>query len=103
MIITLVPRRAEGTLVLHRAGDVLRVNGVAHDFTPLPEGAVLPRVALADPAFASDVTRIGGALHLGLFLPHGPDAPEALRFPAALHVTADGEITLPAGQPEEDA
>lgn len=103
MIITLAPRRAEGTLDLRRAGDVLYVNGVAHDFTSLPEGAVLPCAALADPAFATDVTRIGGRLHLGLFLPHGHNAPEALRFPAALHVTADGGIALPAGQAGEEA
>ena len=42
------------------------------------------------------------ALHLALHLPHGPDAPEAARFPAAIVDPPDGPVPLP-GQPPEAA
>jgi hypothetical protein len=36
-----------------------------------------------------------GLLTVPVILPHGPDAPEARRFPAPLLVTADGPVALP--------
>ncbi|SEO36380.1 hypothetical protein SAMN04488103_1293, partial [Gemmobacter aquatilis] len=60
MIITLTPMRRDVALSLHCAGDVLTINGTDYDFTPLAEGAVLPRAAVACPWLASDVERIGG-------------------------------------------
>ncbi|MFN7053162.1 MAG: hypothetical protein ACK4NH_13680 [Gemmobacter sp.] len=108
MLITFSPMRRDGTLTLHRAGDVLVINGTAYDFGPLPEGAILPRDAVNCDWLASDVTRIGGALHLTLILPHGPipypAPPEAaaVTHPAAIHVMTDGPVDLPHwAQPTE--
>ncbi len=42
MHITLSPMRRDGTLTLHRAGDVLTING-AFDFSGIGDGATLPR------------------------------------------------------------
>lgn len=98
MIITLSPVRSDATLALHRAGDVLTIDGLAFDLSPLAEGATLPQAAVGCPALASDITRAGGAIRLTLRLPHGPEAPPEVLFPALLSDPADGPVTLP-GQP----
>lgn len=95
MQIRLTPMRSDARLTLHRAGDVLTVNDVVLDFSAIPEGAVLPRAAVACDALASDVCREGGRLHLTLILPHGADAPQACLHPAPLLLLADGPVPLP--------
>lgn len=98
MLITLTPMRRDDSLTLHRAGDVLTVNGTALDFGPLTEGSVLPRDAVECAFLASDVVRIDGRLRLSLILPHGPQAgPEAL-FPEPLVLDGDGPVALPGAQ-----
>ena len=96
MQITLTPQRRDDTLTLTRSGDVLTINGEAFDFTAIPEGGTLPRDAVACDWLAGDVTRSGGVLHLTLVLPHGANAPQATLFPAALTLTGDGPVALPA-------
>ena len=96
MQITLTPQRRDDRLTLARSGDVLILNGEAFDFAAIPEGGTLPRDAVACDWLAGDVTRQGGQLHLTLILPHGADAPEATLFPAALTLTGDGPVALPA-------
>ena len=103
MQITLTPVRLDTALSLHRSGDVLVINGVTYDFGPLPEGAILPREAVGCAWLASDVERIGGAIHLTLILPHGANAPEATRHPAPISLTVNGPVTLPAHDTEEPA
>jgi hypothetical protein len=109
MIITLSPIRSDAALTLIRQGDTLILNGVAYDFGPLPEGAVLPREAVNCDWLASEVTRIDGVIHLTLLLPHGPipwpAPPEArvVTHPEPIFVTADGPILLPSYSPEEAA
>jgi len=96
MQITLTPQRRDDRLSLSREGDVLILNGEAFDFAAIPEGGTLPRDAVACDWLASDVTRTEGVLHLTLILPHGVDAPQATLFPAALTLTGDGPVALPA-------
>ena len=100
MQITLIPVRMDATLTLHRAGDVLTLNGVTFDFGPLPEGAMLPHAAIACDWFAGDVRRSGGELQLSLILPHGSGAPEATRYPDVILRTGDGPVDLPTWGPE---
>ena len=57
MQITFSPMRADMPLVLHRAGDLLTINGDVFDFSVIPEGATLPRDAIECAYIASDVTR----------------------------------------------
>ncbi|MFN4131275.1 MAG: hypothetical protein ACK4GC_15875 [Paracoccaceae bacterium] len=95
MQITLSPMRRDDVLTLHRAGDILTINGEAFDFSPLPEGATLPREAVDCDWLASDVTRTGGALHLTLILPHGAEAPPETLFPAPVIDPANGPVELP--------
>lgn len=104
MQITLTPMRRDPALTLHRKGDMLTLNGEAFDFSPLPDGASLPREAVACPWLASDVERIGGALHLTLILPHGTKAPPETLFPAPVIDPPDGPVALPPhALPDENA
>ena len=96
MILTFSPVRYDTILSLQREGDVLTLNGEAFDFGPLPDGATLPRDAIVCDWIAGDVRREGGMLMVPLLLPHGPDAPEATRFPQPIVLAADGPVTLPA-------
>lgn len=91
MQISFSPIRADGALSLSVSGDALTVNGLRFDFTQLQEG---DRIHAPSAAFASDVTRHGGALQVALFLPHGEDAPEDVRFPEPVTLS-DGPCTAP--------
>ncbi|NUB46512.1 hypothetical protein GEU84_019135 [Fertoebacter nigrum] len=95
MHLTFAPMRHDMPLVLRRHGDRLCVNGAELDLSGIPEGAVLPRAAVACDWLAGDIERRDGILHLVLILPHGPDAPEATLFPAPILLTGDGPVTLP--------
>jgi hypothetical protein len=95
MQITLSPTRRDTPLTLSRQGDALTINGEVFDFAPLPEGATLPREAIASDWFAGPVERVDGALRLSLVLPHGANAPQETLFPAPLILTGDGSVTLP--------
>jgi len=95
MEITLTPQCRDDMLDIHRTGDVLTINGVAYDFSKLPDGATMPRDEAGCEWIASDVERVGGVLHMTLILPHGGDAPHQTRFPVPITVSQDGHVTLP--------
>ncbi|HEX9857223.1 MAG TPA: hypothetical protein VGA75_02635 [Paracoccaceae bacterium] len=101
MRISFTPMRQDTPLTLARRGDVLVVNGVDYDFSGIPEGATLPRDAVAGGWLASDIERVAGVLHLTLILPHGPRAPEATRFPQPVTLTTDGPVALPPYDAED--
>lgn len=103
MKITLSPTRAETPLTLQRAGDVLTVNSEAFDLSGIPEGATLPRAAVACGWLASDITRTDGMLQLTINLPHGANAPPETRFAVPITLTADGPVSLPPYDAEEAA
>ena len=96
MHITLSPMRHDTPLSLERADDVLIINGQMFDFTPLPDGATLPKEAVDCEWLASDVERVAGALHLTLILPHGGTAPQDTLFPVPIIDPPDGPVKLPA-------
>ena len=89
------PQRRDDILTLSKSGDALTVNGTVYDFSPLADGATLPREAIDCEWICGDVSRINGELEIPILLPHGPDASEAARFPEPLTVTIDGEVVLP--------
>lgn len=94
MKLNFIPMRSDEPISLSVQGDVLTINGEPFDFGPLPEGAILPREAVACEWLASDVTRQGGAIELTLILPHGANAPPETRFPTPIEAT-EGPIELP--------
>jgi hypothetical protein len=92
MKIILSPQRRDDTIQVVKSGDALTINGVEYDFSVIPDGALLPRDAINCTWLVSDVERIDGVLHLTLILPHGAEAPHAVRFPSPLTDPADGPL-----------
>lgn len=95
MILTFTPMRSDSDITLVRKGDSLQINGKTYDFADLPEGAVLPRAAVACPELMSDVTREGGLIALTLILPHGANPPSERAYPAPLTLRRNGPVALP--------
>ena len=95
MILNFSPQRRDDVLLLSKSGDALTVNGVTYDFSPLPDGATLPREAVDCEWICGNVERVNGELVIPILLPHGPDASEQARFPDPLTVTNDGQVVLP--------
>ncbi|MEO1554791.1 MAG: hypothetical protein AAFS01_00045 [Pseudomonadota bacterium] len=95
MKLSFSPVRSDAELVLSKSGDVLTINGEAFDFTPLPDGATLPRSAVICDWLASDVERIDGMICLTLIMPHTALAGREARFPGPVVVRQDGAIPLP--------
>ena len=97
MILTFSPQLRNDTLTLAKQGDLLTINGVAVDLSPLLNGYRLP----------SDECRNGheflltaersevGELGVTVLLPHGSNASEAVRFPSPINNPADGVIEVP--------
>lgn len=96
MQITFTPMRCDDALILSCQGETLIVNGTAHDFGALTEGARLTPEEVGCDWLAGDVTRENGVLQLTLVLPHGARAPQETLFPAPVSVTQDGAIPVPA-------
>ena len=96
MNIQFSPMRMTGGLTVTKAGDKLTVNRRVFDFSVVPEGATLPTDAIDSEWFAGPVERIDGELRITLLLPHGPDAPEHVRFPQPLENVQDGIVPIPA-------
>ena len=94
MIIKLSPVRSDVSLSVSKSGDTLEVNGVALDFSRLPDGATLPAEAVGCSFVIAPVERISGDLVLTLMLPHAADAAQGVRFPVDLY-PADGQVQLP--------
>ena len=96
MKIKLSPVRSDSEpLIASVEGDVITVNGVEYDLSPLGPGEELP----APVPFSGSIIRDdGGILHLTLLLPHGANAPEETRFPAAYAEAMDvesGNVPVP--------
>ncbi len=95
LLLTLSPQRRDDMLLVAIAGDVLAINGQPFDFTPLTEGATLPRASIDCHWIAGDVQRIDGVLQVSLLLPITSAASEAACFPDPITVTQDGPVELP--------
>lgn len=100
MIITLTPQRRDDTLTASLSGEVLTLNGAAYDFGALGENTAMET---GSPWIAGPVIRSEGEIALTLILPCPEDAPDAMRYPSPIRMTADGPVPLPAAPdaPEE--
>lgn len=68
--VVLSPQRRDDLLEVPKAGDALMINGVAFDFSALPDGATVPAGGVPCERLVGPVERIAGELHLNLILPH---------------------------------
>ena len=95
LTVTFAPVRREETLVLERQGDTLIANGVVHDLAALAADAG----DTPGEGWVVSVTAVKDGYAALVLLPHGADAPEAVRFPQPVIVTEDGTVTLPGSKP----
>ncbi len=96
MRISLSPQLRDDSLIVSVSGDVLTVNGEVFDFTPLPEGATLPRDAVDSEWFAGPVSRTGGQIEVTLILPYKhSNASSNVTFPEPIVTTGNGPVSLP--------
>lgn len=99
MIIKLTPRFsdfADDRIAVSVAGDVVTINGVDYDFTPLAIGDSIPAEAVDPERFFREVLRDAtGELVMTLWFPHDFEASEDARYPLPVSVTEDGPVTLP--------
>ncbi len=102
MHINFSPQRRDEALTSNKSGDVLTINGESFDFSVVPDGATLPPEAIISDWFAGPVERIGGELHISLFLPHGPNPSQAVAFPQPITVNEDGPIAIPTDLEEDE-
>lgn len=103
MKINLAPIRMDEQLEVKVIGDAIWLNGEEFDFSPLPDGAVLPVEAVDSKWFIGQVSKVDGEIELTILLPHGADAPYETRFPVPITTTQDGPVTLPLyNTPEEE-
>lgn len=103
MHINLSPQLRSDTLTVTKAGDVLTINGEAYDFSSLPDGATIPAGEVPCELIIGPVERIAGEIHLTLIMPHGPNPPAEVAFPAPIEAVPDGEVMYPrAPVPPDD-
>ncbi|MBD9657487.1 hypothetical protein IB239_21885 [Pseudomonas sp. PDM12] len=101
MIINLSPVRCDEPLPeIKYSKDSLTVDGELFDFSPVPEGAILPSDAVESKWFVGEVSRIDGEIHLTLVLPHGANPSSVVAFPEPIRVTKAGAVKLPFDVPE---
>lgn len=94
MKIIFQPQRRDDTYSVNVLGDALIIDGAQYDFSPLPEGGILPREAVNLAWLASDVTREGGEICVAIIAPIGVEASDAARFPDPIILT-DGPVEFP--------
>lgn len=85
-------------LTIYKEGDVLIINGVEYDFTPLQEGQTLPQAAVGyEGVFAGPITRKDGHVVVILRMPYAykDEADRSVTFPEPIIDPVDGDIVLP--------
>ena len=95
MDIILVPQRRDDDQVVSVLGDVITLNGVEYDFSPLSDGDFLDSDAFEDGGLVLGAKREGGKLIITMILALGPEATESARFPQPITDVADGLVELP--------
>jgi hypothetical protein len=95
MKITLYTVRRDSQLTVGKQGDTLPINGIAYDFSVIPDGATLPASAVDCKFITGNIERINGVLHIPLILPHGPNPSQEVAFPAPIINPPDGILELP--------
>ena len=94
MKIVLSPFRPlqDAAFELSKLGDVITINGVALDFGPLPDGAMLEAAAIDCEFIAGPVRRVDGELELSVLMPTPAKPTVAQANPAPLIDPADGVL-----------
>lgn len=104
MKITLKPQVCESRPSYEKDGDALIIGGDRFDFSPLPDGAILPEEAINSRWFPEDIKRVDGELQVTLIVPFSPWQRDVLGERLVIENPADGPLQLPefVGKPEPE-
>ena len=97
MNINFTPQLRDGTLELSKMGNVLAVNGIEYDFSPLENDDEIHSSAIESEFISGVVTRKEGVINLTIILPITVDATHEQCWPTPQFNIPDGPITLPGG------
>lgn len=105
MKIVLSPFRPlhDSAFEISKLGDVLTINGIVLDFSPLADGAMLDADAVDCEFIAGPVRRVGGELELSIRVPMPASPTHAQAFPSPLIDPADGLLFMIAPPASETA
>jgi hypothetical protein len=97
MIIKQSPICDESDLIVEKSGEVITINGVAHDLSTVSDTLPAYNAELSPNGHEYEhilgaINRVAGELELTIRVPHVPNAPEAHRFPSDIVNPADGVI-----------
>lgn len=95
MIITLSPQRSDAAMRISLSGEIVTINSDVFDLTTIPDGASIPHGEIPCDWIIGDVQRVDGQLQITIRLPHGPNPPPSVAFPADIIDPPDGLIALP--------
>lgn len=102
MLIRLSPVFEGEYITVSVAGDVVTINDVDYDFTPLEVGGSIPASAVDPARFVGTIDRdSAGQLAMTLIYGHAIDAPHDSRFPLPITTSGDGPVDLPPTDPVE--
>lgn len=95
MKIILSPQRRKDTLIAVKSGDVLTLNSVRFDLSPIGEGDTLPFDAIHSQWLPGSIERLNGELTLTLLFPNPSNYSQAQAFPSPLLNVPDGVVVFP--------
>lgn len=95
MKIILSPQRRDDTLIAVKLGDVLTLNSVRFDLSPIGEGDTLPYEAIHSQWLPGNIERVNGELVLTLLFPNPSNYSQAQAFPSPLLNVPDGVVVFP--------
>lgn len=99
MKIKLLPQRRSGPVSMVKTDDTVVINGTPLDFRFLADGERLPAENDESPTPPHEliplVERVGDELVLHVILPHGPNPPPHVAFPADLVNVPNGNVVFP--------
>lgn len=99
MKIILSPQRRDDTLIAVKSGDVLTLNSVRFDLSPIGEGDTLPFDAIHSQWLPGNIERLNGELTLTMLFPNPSNYSQAQAFPSPLLNVPDGVVVFP--EPEQ--
>jgi hypothetical protein len=95
MKIILSPQRRDDTLIAVKSGDVLTLNSVRFDLSPIGDGDTLPYDAIHSQWLPGNIERASGELTLTLLFPNPSNYSQAQAFPSPLLNVPDGVVVFP--------
>lgn len=89
------PQHSSAKLTIAKSNNVLTINGISYDFTPLNDGDEIPPEAIDSDVIVGGIEKVDGIVNLTIIMPYSDAAaPDHIRFPEPLMLIKDTEIVF---------